>query len=69
MDVGAVEVISDVADDVTSDDVGVVAGAEKDVGVGAADAEDAKVEADEACVVIVAEEVESDIDCGAEVDG
>ena len=46
-----------------------MAGAEKDVGVGAADAEDAKVEADEACVVIVAEEVESDIDCGAEVDG
>ena len=64
-----VEVILDVTDDVTSDDTGVVAVSDKeDVGVGVSDVEIVKEEADEVCVLIGAEEGESDIDCGAEVD-
>ena len=39
------------------------------VGVGVADVEEAKVEADEACFVIVSEEGENDVDCDAEVEG
>ena len=40
-----------------------------DVGVGVCDVEEGKVEADEACVVIVADEGESEVDCDAEVEG
>ena len=40
-----------------------------DVGVGDADVEEAKVEADETSVVIVGEEGERDVDCCAEVEG
>ena len=40
-----------------------------DVGVGVSDVAEGKVEADEACVVIVADVGECDVDCNAEVEG